>query len=96
VTGCSLDFFKREIVHRRARCYTEPKTTKRTYYLSLPDESRKLADIILAAGQPPFVVADNGEVTNPGVWPRASLSNVNLTKLASGAAALKARYAANP
>ncbi len=98
VHGCSLDYFKEEIVRGRARCYTEPKTTKRTCYLPLPDESRKLADIALAAGQPPFVIADNGEVTNPRTWPRASLSNVNLTKLSSRAAALKARYAkyANP
>ena len=97
VHGCSLDYFKREITHRRARCYTEPKTTKRTCYLPLPDASRKLADIVLAAGQPPFVVADEGEVTNPRAWPRASLASVNLTKLVSGAAALtKAKYAANP
>lgn len=96
VHGCSLDYFKRGIAQGRAYGRTEPKTTKRTWYLPLPDESRKLADIALAAGQPPFAVADAGEVTNPRTWPRASLSNVSLIRLSSTATALKARYATDP
>jgi len=94
VHACSLDHFRGAIKDRRAHCYTEQKTTKTTCYLTLPDASRKLADIALATGQPQFEVADAGEVTRPGTWPQARLVEVNLAQLVDGATNLKARYAA--
>jgi hypothetical protein len=93
--GCSFDQFKDEINNGRARRNTEPKTTKATYYLPLPDATRKIADILLASGQSAFAVAAKGEVANPRAWPQASLANVNLTRIVSRAAELKAQYASH-
>ena len=88
IHACSLEKFRRAIGENRTTRRVEPKTTKATRLLRLPEGGWRIASISTSAGYR-FSTTAKGEVTAPHIWPPASLFDVNISGIIDAAPRLK-------